>query len=231
MRVLVADDDPAVRMSLDHVLRCEGYRVDLAANGAEAVTQAMIHSPDVVILDVLMPMVSGLQACRSLRMAGNTKPILMLTVRDDIEHRVEALDAGADDFVGKPFALEELLARLRALLRRSLWTSDAPLVVLRYADVTLDRSTRQVARNGRILSLTRTEFELLNAFMAKPEQVLSRARLFDVVWGYEPNGSNTLDVYVGYLRRKLEAAGEPRLLHTQRGVGFVLRQADADASG
>lgn len=230
MRVLVADDDPAVRMSLSRVLRDEGYRVDLAADGAEALVQARTHMPDVVILDVLMPTVNGLQACRSLRMAGNTTPILMLTVRDEIEHRVEALDAGADGFVGKPFALEELLARLRALVRRSLWTSEARVAMLRYAGVTLDRSTRQVARDGRALALTRTEFELLNAFMAEPEQVLSRARLFDVVWGYEPNGSNTLDVYVGYLRRKLEAAGEPRLLHTQRGVGFVLRRSAGDAS-
>ncbi len=226
-RVLVADDDRAVRESLDRVLRYEGYQVDLACGGAEAVRQAMTGAPDAVILDVLMPGMDGLQACRSLRLAGNEVPILLLTARDGVRHRVDGLDAGADDFVGKPFALEELLARLRALLRRG---AKARPDTVAYADVTLDRRSRRVVRAGRPIDLTRTEFKLLEVFMSHPEQVLTRARLFDTVWGYEPHGSNTLDVYVGYLRRKLEALGGARLLHTQRGVGFVLRRTGADAA-
>ena len=228
LRVLVADDDRAVRESLDRALRFEGYRVDLAANGAEALVQAVTHRPDAIILDVLMPHVDGLQACRSLRMVGNQAPILLLTARDGVRDRVDGLDAGADDFVGKPFALEELLARLRALLRRG---AQGPVEsrpgTARYADVVLNRETRQAFRAGRPLELTRTEFDLLAVFLSRPEQVLSRDRLFDAVWGYEPKGSNTLDVYIGYLRRKLEAGGGPRLLHTQRGVGFVLRRRGA----
>jgi two-component system response regulator MprA len=228
-RVLVADDDPAVRQSLDRVLRYEGYQVGLAANGAEALVLAMTDPPDAVILDVLMPAMDGLQACRSLRVAGNRVPILLLTARDDVGHRVDGLDAGADDFVGKPFALEELLARLRALLRRSTQkATEARLTTISYADVTLNRGTHQVYRNGRLIELTRTEFTLLDVFLSNPERVLTRSQLFDVVWGYEPSGSNTLDVYVGYLRRKLEAAGGSRLLHTQRGVGFVLRHSGGD---
>jgi two-component system response regulator MprA len=228
-RVLVADDDQAVRESLDRLLRYEGYEVDLAGDGAEALVQAMTHVPDAVILDVLMPAVDGFQACRSLRVAGNKVPILMLTARDGVRDRVDGLDAGADDFVGKPFALEELLARLRALLRRSVPAPAGPRPgTAVYADVVLNRDTRQVFRAGRPIELTRTEFNLLDVFLTHPGQVLTRGRLFDAVWGYEPNGSNTLDVYVGYLRRKLEAGGGPRLLHTQRGVGFVLRRNGAD---
>jgi len=225
LRVLVADDDQAVRESLDRVLRYEGYRVDLAADGAQALLQAMAHMPDAMILDVLMPTVDGLQACRSLRLAGNRVPILMLTARDGVRDRVNGLDAGADDFVGKPFALEELLARLRALLRRSAPGSSASVG---YADVILDRGSRQAFRAGRPIELTRTEFSLLAVFLSRPEQVLTREQLFNAVWGYEPKGSNALDVYIGYLRRKLEAGGEPRLLHTRRGIGFVLRRSRAD---
>ena len=227
LRVLVADDDRAVRESLDRALRFEGYLVDLAGNGAEAVLQAVTHQPDAIILDVLMPHVDGLEACRSLRMVGSRAPILIVTARDGVRERVDGLDAGADDFVGKPFALEELLARLRALLRRSAPGAESGLGTVTYADVVLNPATRQAFRAGRPLALTRTEFDLLAVFLSRPEQVLTRDRLFDAVWGYEPMGSNTLDVFIGYLRRKLEADGGSRLLHTQRGVGFVLRRRGA----
>jgi two-component system response regulator MprA len=226
VRILVADDDRAVRECLDRVLRHEGYQVDLAADGAEALVRATTGSPDAVVLDWLMPIVDGLQACRTLRLAGSRVPILMLTARDGVGHRVDGLDAGADDFVGKPFSLDELLARLRALLRRSVHTApDGHPGVISYADLVLDPSTRQALRDGRPVDLTRTEFDLLEVFVRHPEQVLTRRELFDAVWGYTSNGSNTVDVYVGYLRRKLEAGGAARLLHTRRGVGFVLHRS------
>ena len=226
-RVLVADDDQAVRESLDRVLRYAGYQVELACDGTEALRRALTGGPDAVILDVLMPGMDGLQACRSLRRAGNEVPILLLTARDGVRQRVDGLDAGADDFVGKPFALDELLARLRALLRRGARTRPDTVT---YAGLTLDRRNRRAMRDGRPIDLTRTEFRLLEVFMGSPGQVLTRAHLFDTVWGYEPHGSNTLDVYVGYLRRKLEAGGGARLLHTRRGVGFVLGGTGADAA-
>ena len=215
--MLVADADRAVRESLDRVLRHAGYRVDLAGDGAGALRLAMTGCPDAVLLDVRM---DGLRTCRSLRRSGNEVPIVLLTACDGVRHRVDGLDAGADDLVGKPFAVEELLARLRAVLRRGARTRRD---LLGYADVVLDRTGRRVTRAGHPIALTPTEFTLLEAFLADPERVLTRARLFDTVWGFQPLGSNTLDVYVGYLRRKLEAHGGARLLHTERGVGFVLR--------
>ncbi len=227
VRVLVADDNRAVREALGRALRHEGYQVDLARDGAEALARARTHTPDAVILDVLMPVVDGLQACRSLRTAGHTVPILLLTSRDGVRGRTDGLDAGADDYVVKPFAPAELLARLRALLRRGARPAARPRSrVIGYADVTLDRETREVFRGPHRIVLTPTEFRLLDVFLSHPGQVLTRGRLFDAVWGFEPGRSNTLDVYVGYLRRKLEAGGGPRLLHTRRGVGFVLRHDD-----
>ena len=221
MRVLVVDDEPAVRAALDRALRLEGYDVELAGDGAEALHRLALGTPDAVVLDVMMPSVDGLEVCRRLRESGDRTPVLMLTARDSIENRVEGLDAGADDYLVKPFALEELHARLRALLRRTTETDDS--AVLRFADLSMDTRTRDVLRGGRALELTRTEFNLLELFLRNPRQVLTRSLIFDRVWGYDfgPT-SNALEVYVGYLRRKL---GDPRLIHTVRGVGYVLREA------
>ncbi len=220
MRVLVVDDEPAVREAIGRALRLEGYTVDLEADGDEALESLRCKPADALILDVLMPRVDGLEACRRLRAAGDRIPILMLTARDGVAHRVAGLDAGADDYLVKPFALEELLARLRALLRRSRPAGEA----LRYADLSLDEARREVLRAERPIELTCTEFALLELFLRNPEQVLTRSIIFDRIWGYDFGpSSNSLEVYVGYLRRKTEAAGEPRLLHTVRGVGYVLR--------
>jgi two-component system response regulator MprA len=227
VRVLVVDDDQSVRDSLARSLRFEGYDVGLAADGVEALEAIAAGSPDAVILDVMMPRMDGVEACRRLRASGDTTPVLLLTARDGVGDRVAGLDAGADDYLVKPFALEELLARLRALLRRSQVAGGPGEAsgVLGYADLTLDPATRDVRRGARHLQLTRTEFALLEAFLTNPRQVLSRSQLFDRVWGYDfGTTSNSLDVYIGYLRRKLEAGGEPRLLHTVRGVGYVLRE-------
>jgi two-component system response regulator MprA len=223
MQILVVDDEPAVRDSLDRALRIEGYQVDLAADGAEALSSLTDESPDAVVLDLMMPRVDGLEVCRRMRAAGDRTPVLVLTARDAVSDRVKGLDAGADDYLVKPFALDELLARLRALLRRS--GVGAPGQVLRFSDLTLDPVAHQVKRGGREIELTRTEFLLLELFMLHPRQVLTRSVIFERVWGYDfgPD-SNSLEVYVSYLRRKLEAAGEPRLLHTVRGVGYVLRE-------
>jgi two-component system response regulator MprA len=223
MQILVVDDEPAVRDSLDRALRLEGYHVDLAADGAEALSSLADESPDAVVLDLMMPRVDGLEVCRRMRAAGDRTPVLVLTARDAVTDRVKGLDAGADDYLVKPFALDELLARLRALLRRS--GVGAPGQVLRFSDLTLDPVAHQVKRGGREIELTRTEFLLLELFMLHPRQVLTRSVIFERVWGYDfgPD-SNSLEVYVSYLRRKLEAAGEPRLLHTVRGVGYVLRE-------
>jgi two-component system response regulator MprA len=223
MQILVVDDEPAVRDSLDRALRLEGYQVDLAADGAEALSSLTDDSPDAVVLDLMMPRVDGLEVCRRMRAAGDRTPVLVLTARDAVSDRVKGLDAGADDYLVKPFALDELLARLRALLRRS--GVGAPGQVLRFSDLTLDPVAHQVKRGGREIELTRTEFLLLELFMLHPRQVLTRSVIFERVWGYDfgPD-SNSLEVYVSYLRRKLEAAGEPRLLHTVRGVGYVLRE-------
>jgi two-component system, OmpR family, response regulator MprA len=224
MRVLVVDDDPAVRESLRRSLAFNGYQVDLASDGEHALRAISASRPDAVVLDVMMPRLDGLATCRALRAAGDDIPILMLTARDEVSDRVAGLDAGADDYLPKPFALEELLARLRALLRR---TSPAgkPAAALSLADLTLDPVTRDVLRGDRVVRLTRTEFALLELLMRHPRQVLTRERILEEVWGYDfPTTANSLEVYVGYLRRKTEAEGEPRLIHTVRGVGYVARE-------
>jgi len=226
MRILVVDDERAVRESLRRALELEGYDVELAADGQQALDRLENESeqaPDAVLLDVLMPGLDGLEVCRRLRRTGSTLPILMLTARAEVENRVEGLDAGADDYVTKPFALEELLARLRALLRR---TADGSGEALRFDDLELDPKTREVRRGGQPIDLTRTEFSLLELFLLNPRQVLTRSLIFERVWGYDFGAtSNSLDVYVGYLRRKTEAGGKPRLIQTVRGVGYALREA------
>ncbi|HZB36182.1 MAG TPA: response regulator transcription factor [Gaiellaceae bacterium] len=224
MKILVVDDERAVRDSLRRALELQGYEVELASDGAEALARlAENGQPDAVVLDILMPGIDGLDVCRQLRRRGNSMPVLMLTARDAVGDRVEGLDAGADDYVVKPFALEELLARLRALLRR---TSPAVDGVLRFADLELDTGTREVRRGGDRIELTRTEFNLLELFMVNPRQVLTRSIIFERVWGYDFGfASNSLDVYIGYLRRKTEDGGKPRLIHTVRGVGYALRES------
>ncbi|GIF23480.1 two-component system response regulator MprA [Actinoplanes tereljensis] len=225
MRVLVVDDDTAVRDSLARTLRFEGHDVETAADGGAALEAVRGNPPDAVILDVSMPVLDGLETCRRLRADGILVPVLMLTARDGVGDRVSGLDAGADDYLVKPFALQELLARLRALLRRSLITAAPAPDLLSYADLRLDPNTREVWRGSRPLRLTRTEFGILEAFLRHPKQALTRTVLFEQVWGYDfGEDSNSIAVYLGYLRRKLEAEGEPRLLHTVRGVGFVLRE-------
>ncbi|MEP6977009.1 MAG: response regulator transcription factor [Thermoleophilia bacterium] len=224
MRILVVDDEPAVRESLRRALQLEGYGVELAGDGSEALyrLESRELEPDGIVLDVLMPEVDGLEVARRLRRSGSRVPILMLTARDEIADRVAGLDAGADDYLVKPFALEELFARLRAILRRS---ADGAVEVLRFADLELDPSTREVRRAGEPIELTRTEFALLELFLLNPRQVLTRSVIFERVWGYDFGpGSNSLDVYIGYLRRKTEAGGKPRLVQTVRGVGYALRE-------
>jgi two-component system response regulator MprA len=224
MRVLVVDDDAAVRESLRRALRLEGFDVELAGDGAEALERLEDNGddPDLVVLDVLMPNVDGLEVCRRLRRTGSRVPVLMLTARDEVRDRVAGLDAGADDYVVKPFALEELLARVRALLRRS---ADEAVDRLHFTDLELDPATREVRRGDDPIDLTRTEFALLELFMLNPRQVLTRSIIFERVWGYDFGfGSNSLDVYIGYLRRKTEAGGKPRLIQTIRGVGYALRE-------
>jgi two-component system, OmpR family, response regulator MprA len=225
VKILVVDDERAVRESLRRALELEGYEIELASDGSEALStlQDDEPQPDAVILDVLMPGVDGLEVCRRLRATGNRVPVLMLTARDEVENRVAGLDAGADDYVTKPFALEELLARVRALLRRTT-NGDGSGELLGFADVQLDLGTREVRRGTRPIELTRTEFALLELFLRNPRQVLTRSIIFERVWGYDFGfASNSLDVYIGYLRRKTEAGGEPRLIHTVRGVGYALR--------
>jgi len=217
----VVDDEPAVRIALERALGLERYDVRTAADGRAALDHLVDHRVDAIVLDVAMPGVDGLEVCRRLRAAGDRTPVLMLTARDAIDDRVAGLDAGADDYLVKPFALKELKARLRALLRRV----DAPGATLRLADLELDPGTREVLRGGRRIELSRTEFALLELFLEHPRQVLTRSAIFERVWGYDFGAtSNALGVYVGYLRRKTEAGGEPRLLHTVRGVGYVLRE-------
>ncbi len=222
-RVLVVDDEPAVRRALERALALERYDVELAADGEQALDALASDPADAVILDVAMPRLDGLEVCRRMRRAGDRTPVLMLTARDAIEDRVNGLDAGADDYLVKPFALRELQARLRALLRRAS-DDDGDGEVLRYADLVLDPPAHEVHRGERLVELSRTEFLLLELFMHHPRQVLTRSTIFERVWGYDfgPT-SNALGVYMGYLRRKTEAGGEPRLLHTVRGVGYVLR--------
>jgi two-component system, OmpR family, response regulator MprA len=229
-RVLVVDDDPAVRTSLRRSLEFNGYAVALAGDGAEALASIGQSSPDALVIDVMMPRLDGLETTRALRAAGNDLPILVLTARDSVGDRVEGLDAGADDYLTKPFALEELLARLRALLRRvqpaAAGEEDTEAETLTFADLSLNPATREVRRGQRSIDLTRTEFSLLEMFLQRPRRVLDRSFILEEVWGYDfPTTANSLEVYVGYLRRKTEAEGEPRLLHTVRGVGYVLKAA------
>ena len=220
MRILVVDDEPAVRESLERALRLNGYAVDLAVDGGDALARLSEGAPAALILDILMPRLDGLEVCRRLRAAGDRTPVLMLTARDAVSDRVDGLDAGADDYLVKPFALEELLARLRALLRRSGGPEAGE--TLRFDDLAMVVGAHEVTRGGRRLELTRTEFLLLELFMRNPRHVLTRSLIFERVWDYDFGpSSNSLDVYIGYLRRKL---GEPRLIHTVRGVGYVLRE-------
>lgn len=222
MRVLVVDDEPSVREVLERILKVEGFDVELAADGRQAVQAQAATPADAVLLDVLMPGLDGLEVCRRMRDVGDRTPVLMLTAREGVGDRVAGLEAGADDYLPKPFALEELLARLRALLRRSGW--DAERQRLRFADLELDPISHEVTRGDRLIELTRTEFLLLELFLHHPRQVLTREQIFERVWGYDFGpASNSLEVYVGYLRRKTEAGGEPRLLHTVRGFGYVLK--------
>ncbi|GAB3209934.1 response regulator transcription factor [Nocardia tengchongensis] len=226
MRILVVDDDRAVRESLRRSLTFNGYTVDLAVDGLDALEKTAGQRPDALVLDVMMPRLDGLEVCRRLRSTGDDLPILVLTARDSVSERVAGLDAGADDYLPKPFALEELLARLRALLRRTtIDQGDASSEAMSFADLSLDPVTREVTRGERPISLTRTEFSLLEMLMANPRRVLTRSRILEEVWGYDfPTSGNALEVYIGYLRRKTEADGEPRLIHTVRGVGYVLRE-------
>lgn len=223
MKIMVVDDERPVRESLRRALELEGYEIELAEGGGEALERLEGESqPDALVLDVLMPGIDGLEVCRRLRREGNQLPVLMLTARAEIENRVAGLDAGADDYLTKPFALEELLARLRALLRRA---GQDGREVLRFADLELDPGTREVRRDGEQIELTRTEFSLLELFMLNPRQVLTRSIIFERVWGYDFGfASNSLDVYIGYLRRKTEVGGRPRLIQTVRGVGYALRE-------
>ena len=224
-RVLVVDDDRAVRDSLRRSLEFNGYEVALAGDGAEALASIARTPPDVVVLDVMMPRLDGIETTKALRSSGNDLPILVLTARDSVGDRVEGLDAGADDYLTKPFALDELLARLRALLRRVQPDGDEPAEVLAFSDLSLDLASREVRRGDRLIELTRTEFALLEMFLRRPRRVLERAFILEEVWGFDfPTTANSLEVYVGYLRRKTEADGEPRLIHTVRGVGYVLKE-------
>jgi two-component system, OmpR family, response regulator MprA len=223
VEVLIVDDEPAVVDALDRALVQEGYAVASAGDGRAALERVARARPDAVILDVSMPQMSGLEVCRRMRANGDRTPVLMLTARDQVTDRVAGLDAGADDYLVKPFALEELLARLRALLRRTTPEEEG---VLRFADLTLDPTTYEARRGDRVIETTRTEYLLLELLMRHPRQVLTRATIFERVWGYDFGyASNSLDVYIGYLRRKTEADGEPRLIHTKRGIGYVLRDS------
>ncbi|MEZ5121048.1 MAG: response regulator transcription factor [Solirubrobacterales bacterium] len=222
VRILVADDEPAVRSSLERALRLDDYEVVLACDGREALGILADRPIDAVVLDIGMAGIDGLEVCRRLRSAGDRTPVLILTARDAIDDRVEGLDAGADDYLPKPFALRELQARMRALLRRSDARPESGAI--RFADLTMDCASREVRRGGRPIELSRTEYNLLELFLRHPRQVLPRSTIFERVWGYDLGStSNVLGVFVGYLRRKLEEGGEPRLLQTVRGVGYVLR--------
>jgi two-component system response regulator MprA len=225
MKILVVDDEQPLREALERALKVEHYEVETVENGALALERMKANGNeiDAVVLDVLMPGIDGLEVCRRLRASGDKTPVLMLTARIEVEDRVAGLDAGADDYVTKPFDLEELLARMRALLRRAGSPSDQ---VLRFADLVLDPVAHEVRRGDRLIEVTRTEFLLLELFLLNPRQVLSRSIIFERVWGYDFGpSSNSLEVYIGYLRRKTESGGEPRLIHTVRGVGYILREA------
>ncbi|MEU3448660.1 response regulator transcription factor [Streptomyces thermolilacinus] len=236
-RILVVDDEPAVREALRRSLAFEGYGTLTAVDGLDALDKIGTYAPGLVVLDIQMPRMDGLTAARRIRASGSTVPILMLTARDTVGDRVTGLDAGADDYLVKPFELDELFARIRALLRRSSYAAgaagpgggDGPGQVLAFGDLRMNPATREVTRGGRQVELTRTEFTLLEMFLAHPRQVLTREQILKAVWGFdfEPT-SNSLDVYVMYLRRKTEAGGEPRLVHTVRGVGYVLREGGGE---
>lgn len=222
MLLLVVDDEPAIREALELVLRLHDFEVATAADGREAIRALATSRHDAVILDVLMPGLDGLEVCRRVRAIGDRVPILMLTARAEVSDRVAGLEAGADDYLAKPFAHEELIARVRAMLRRSGWEDDPG--VLRFEDLELDVAAHEASRDGRTIELTRTEFLLLELFMRHPRQVLTRETIFDRVWGYDFGpSSNSLEVYIGYLRRKTEAGGGRRLLHTVRGIGYIMR--------
>lgn len=232
MKILVVDDEQAVRESLRRSLKFNGYDVLLAADGVEAVEMVHRENPGLLILDVMMPNMDGLEVCRTLRSEGWDRPILVLTARDGVSDRVAGLDAGADDYLPKPFALEELLARVRSLVRRAAAESTGkqqPVETqLSFEDLKLDADTREVTRGDRQISLTRTEFALLRLLMENPRKVLSRNTILEEVWGYDfPTSGNALEVYIGYLRKKTEEDGEPRLIRTVRGVGYVMREAIA----
>jgi two-component system response regulator MprA len=222
VKVLVVDDEPAVLAAVERALKLAGYEVEAAANGEQALKSVTASAPDAMVLDILMPGVDGIEVCKRVRAAGDATPILMLTARDAVNDRVDGLDAGADDYLIKPFALDELLARLRALLRRA---APSGAKTLRFADLTLDPATREVHRGDRRIDLTRTEFLLLELLMRNPRRVMTREVILEQVWGFDFGpSSNSLEVYVGYLRRKTESGGEKRLIQTVRGVGYVLRE-------
>jgi two-component system response regulator MprA len=228
MHILVVDDDQAVRDSLKRSLEYNSYEVSIAEDGVQALARLAAVRPDAVIMDVMMPRLDGLETTRMLRAAGNDVPILVLTARDAVGDRVDGLDAGGDDYMAKPFALDELLARLRALVRRAGTVADSAdpsAHSLTFSDLVLNPTTREVVRGTRLINLTRTEFALLEAFMSHPRRVLERSWLLNEVWGFDfPTTANSLEVYIGYLRRKTEAENESRLIHTVRGVGYVLRE-------
>ena len=221
-RVLVVEDDGAVRRAVERALTFEGYDVVTARDGAEALAIVLNDSIEAIVLDVMMPIVDGLEACRRIRARGDTTPILILTARTEISDRVAGLDAGADDYLVKPFALEELLSRLRALLRRS---SGAVAELMRVGDLVMDTGSRQVHRGDTVIDLTKTEFDLLELLMSNAGIVIDRDTIYDRIWGYDfETSSNSLDVYIGYLRRKTEVGGASRLIQTVRGVGYVIRE-------
>lgn len=231
MKILVVDDEQAVCESLRRSLRFNGYDVLTANDGLEAVKTVRSENPELLILDVMMPNMDGLEVCRTLRSEGWDRPILVLTARDGVSDRVAGLDAGADDYLPKPFALEELLARVRSLVRRasadSIAAEDPVESKLSFEDLELDADTREVSRGGRAISLTRTEFALLQLLMKNPRKVLSRSKILEEVWGYDfPTSGNALEVYIGYLRKKTEGESDSRLIHTVRGVGYVLRETN-----
>jgi two-component system, OmpR family, response regulator MprA len=221
--VAIVDDDGAIRAALGRALRMENYEVDLFEDGLSALKALQLRAPDAIVLDLQLPDIDGLEVCRRIRRAGDTTPILMLTARDAVNDRVEGLDVGADDYLVKPFDLAELLARLRALLRRHNF-AEGDESVWRFEDLSMNPATREVRRGDRAIELTKIEFDLLELFLRHPRQVLTRDQILDLVWGYTfDSGTNSLAVYIGYLRRKLEEAGEPRLIQTVRGVGYALR--------
>jgi len=224
VRIMIADDEAAIRESLERVLQVEGYDTSTVANGLAVLDGVGGDAPDLLILDLMMPRLGGIETCRRLRAAGRELPVLMLTARDQISDRVAGLDAGADDYLPKPFATEELLARVRALLRRHT-PIDGESQILSFADVRLDPDRFEAWRGGRPLRLTRTEFSLLHVLMGGATRVLTRDMLFEAIWGFDMSATaNNLQVYVSYLRRKMEAEGEPRLIYTLRGLGYTMRE-------